>query len=91
MLYVLHHMRKMVAQINGKLMVVFIPNYLMEKMSDAPFELFRASQKNNFDLICLKEGLLKCEDQGVPISIVGDGHISREIHRLIAEKVAEIL
>jgi len=39
-------------------------------------------------LICLRDDIAKMQDKNIPIFIPNDGHLSKEMHHLVAQKIA---
>ncbi|OGO94595.1 MAG: hypothetical protein A3F10_04195 [Coxiella sp. RIFCSPHIGHO2_12_FULL_42_15] len=89
MLYLLNEMNQVALSLGSQLVVVYIPNYLADEPETAPIALTEGMNTRGIDFICMQTALREMLDSGIPIKIPEDGHISVEVHRRIAQRLAQ--
>jgi hypothetical protein len=85
--YVLEEMKRTADSIGARLIVVWIPLYFGDTLNQAPPELISLASREGFSLVSMTERFEAMKRNGIPLAIVGDGHMTEAAHEAIASEI----
>jgi hypothetical protein len=89
--FVIDQMKTTADTVGALLVVVYIPDYLVTVIKEAPEDVRVKLEQNGGQFIDMTERLQAMRQAGVTLAIPGDGHITDVVHREIANEVVERL